>query len=167
MARIRRGWSAEARAAASERMRRLNDDPAFAARKAAAQRTPEARAGRAEIMRRVNAKIEGDPQLRAARNAALRQARQRPEYRAARAEQMRRRMAEESGLKQAAAAHATEINADPAVRKRQSSGRRGFEVPPGWEATYRILRRKVGAREAIRLVCAEQARLRKRAGERA
>lgn len=47
-----RNWSPEARAAHAARMRALNADPAFAAARAEAARTPEARARRAASMRR-------------------------------------------------------------------------------------------------------------------
>lgn len=46
-----RNWSPEARAAHAERMRGLNADPAFAAARAEATRTPEARARRSACMR--------------------------------------------------------------------------------------------------------------------
>lgn len=47
----RKNWSEAQRQAHAERMRRLNADPAFAARKAEAARSPDGRRRRAERMR--------------------------------------------------------------------------------------------------------------------
>lgn len=162
----RRNWSPEQRAAAAARMRAMNADPAFRAAKIAACRRPECRAARAEVMRATNARMQEDPALKEKWLAAVSKTRRTKAYRARAAEQMRQRMASDTALQEAASLHARQLNADPATRKRQVDGRRRAVVPHGFEETYRILRRKVGRAEALRLVREEAVRQAQRAAQR-
>lgn len=161
-----RNWSPEQRAAAAERMRQMNADPAFRARKVEGCRTDAVRASRADKMRVLRAKMEADPALRDKWYRAVCRSRTTKAYRAAKAEEMRQRMVADPELRIRASENARRRNADPAARSRQVAGRRGFQVPVGFEQLYRALRRKVGATEARRLVREEAVRAAQKAAKR-
>jgi hypothetical protein len=139
-------------------MRARNADPEHEARRVAGIRSAPCRAERSARMQKLNERFKTDADYRAGWQASTLRARNTPEYVARCSEQMKRRMASEPGLRTRCGAHLQRMNADPVIRQKQLDGKRGVKIPPELDQLYRTLRKKVGKRQAIVLVRAEQAR---------
>jgi hypothetical protein len=136
-------------------MRANNFDGAFIARRNAGMRSDFNRLRKAHQMRRLNRQRDADPRYRARWVAALRKGLKG----AARCEKLRQHML-------ALQRYWAEQKDDPAVirlksnrGRRAAASRRGLAIPAEIMPLYETLRRKVGMREAVRILGDELARV--------
>jgi hypothetical protein len=102
-------------------------------------------------MKALNARIRSDPFYRALWLSSILKAAGSPAKKRKLSKLMRATMAKPENRAKAAR-HASEINRDPDVRRRQTAGKRGVAVPESHAALYRKLVRKVGGAEALRII---------------
>lgn len=114
-------WSDERKAAHGAMMRQRWAAGRF--KKRSRNLSAEERAARSERAKRLNARLAGDPELRARWHRSICAARNRPDYVAMQSLVMAETMARPEN-REKARAHACTINRDPGTRQRQNAGRK-------------------------------------------
>lgn len=139
-------WTPERKAAQAIRMRARCRNPKWRAAQSkksrAAMADPVKRAQASERMKLLNERMRTDAALKKKCVKGQKRARRKPSYRAVQSLTMKETMAKPEN-RETARQHACAINRDPAVRERQSAGRRRkllqASAPPAPEAPPRPL----------------------------
>lgn len=154
-------WTPERKATQAERMRVRFSDPEQRRVRSESQKAIMAKAELRErqsgIMRRLNARMKTDPELKIANHTGQIRSFANPARIAKHSARMKRTWAERPDMRDMARQHCAGLDHAANAEKRWAKAR-GGAVPVGSEQLYQALRRKVGSKEAFRMVRDEAAR---------
>jgi hypothetical protein len=145
-------WTPERRAAQAERMRQNNRDRAYAEHRIAAVKASTFnRVRKASLMRKLNKRRADDIDLNRRWRVAISRANLKPERR----EQLRRQMIAIHRYWEQERDRPDIVAMRSERGRRAAASKRGLALPPELMPVYERIRRKVGMREAVRIM-AEQ-----------